>query len=214
MKLIDGIKNSGSPYQIPDCSRNELPEFFKEMGYRVGAEIGVYKGQFTERFCREELKIHAIDNWAIYKTTGIPIKGQQSQERQDVLYEMTKKRLAPYDCNVIRKDSMDAAQDFPNESLDFVYIDGDHSFPGIANDIYEWFFRVRSGGIISGDDYMYTGNHRYTNKFFTTHCGVPSVVNAFVELHRIGNFYTFGRSLPLEEEENRDLWLSWMFIKP
>ncbi len=46
---------------VPDCSRNELPQFLKTMGCKTGAEIGVYRGEFTERFCKAGLKIFGID---------------------------------------------------------------------------------------------------------------------------------------------------------
>lgn len=52
MKLIDGIKLRGNPAEILDCSRDDLPQFFVEMGYKAGAEIGVYKGQFSKKFCQ------------------------------------------------------------------------------------------------------------------------------------------------------------------
>lgn len=38
MKLIDSIKHNGSPYYIRNCSRDELPEFFKELDFTKGAE--------------------------------------------------------------------------------------------------------------------------------------------------------------------------------
>ncbi len=49
---------------------------------------------------------------------------------------------------------MDALEDFEDNSLDFVYIDGDHNFKHISEDIYEWTKKVRSGGIVSGHDYL------------------------------------------------------------
>jgi hypothetical protein len=48
---------------------------------------------------------------------------------------------------------MDAVKDFKDESLDFAFIDGNHSFEYVINDIAEWSKKVRVGGIISGHDY-------------------------------------------------------------
>ncbi len=90
---------------------------------------------------------------------------------------------------------MDAVNDFTYGVLDFVYIDGDHRFKSVADDIYEWYLRVRSGGIISGDDYNLT-------RPGSTHliCQVSPVVDAFVKTFEIDNFYVFDGS--------------WMFFKP
>ena len=52
MKIIDGIKLKGRPAEIPGCSRGDLPQFFVDMEYKIGAEIGVYKGAFVEKFCK------------------------------------------------------------------------------------------------------------------------------------------------------------------
>ena len=56
MDLIEGIKHKGRPFEIPDCSRDNLPKFFKQMGYKAGAEIGVYMGAFSEKFCKAGLR--------------------------------------------------------------------------------------------------------------------------------------------------------------
>lgn len=212
MKLKDAIKQKGHPFNIPDCSRNELPLFFKELEFKTGAEIGVYKGQFTEKFCEQGIKMYAIDNWAVYQYEG---KTYHTQERQDILFEKTKKRLSRYkDCVVIRKNSVDAAIDFERGSLDFVYLDSDHAFRGIADDIFEWYGRVRSGGIVSGHDYAYTGTNSKDANAYRTFCHVGPVVDAFIKAFNIENYYVFGRTRPLQEEAKNDIYLSWMFFKP
>ena len=127
--------------------RSDLSKFFKERGYKVGAEIGVYKGEFTELFCQEGLNIFAIDPWTVYYL-------EPKQKRHDALYEHTKLRLAKYsNCTIIRKSSMEALSDFEDGSLDFVYIDGDHSYKTCMEDITEWSKKVKKGGVVSGHDY-------------------------------------------------------------
>uniref|UniRef100_A0A6M3IQB5 Putative methyltransferase n=1 Tax=viral metagenome TaxID=1070528 RepID=A0A6M3IQB5_9ZZZZ len=206
MTIKNSFKNyKGRPFEIKDCSRDELPEFFKQMGYEVGAEIGAYKGAFTEKFCKEGFRMFAIDPWVSYDGAG---RTQQRQERQDFLYEHTKRTLAPYDCTIIRKTSMDALSDFKDGSLDFVYIDGDHEFSHIAADLVEWSKKVKPGGIVSGHDYFCTdpGARNLV-------CHIKPVVDAYTKVFGIHNFYTFGRSKPLNEEAKDDRYLSFFWIK-
>jgi hypothetical protein len=113
MKIIDGIKHKEGRYLIHGSSREELPEFFLQMGYKVGAEIGVYKGRFLEHFCKAGLKMYGIDPWKIYEDYDNP----RGQKRLDFQYEHTKRLVEPYDCTIIRKTSMDAAKDFEDESI-------------------------------------------------------------------------------------------------
>ena len=206
-KLINVIQQlNENPIEIPDCPRGDLAEFFKEKGFSVGAEIGVYKGEFIEKFCKVGLKMYAIDPWHSYDGAG---RTQKRQERQNFLYEHTQRVLAPYkDCTIIRKTSMDAIKDFKDESLDFIYIDGNHSFRYIAEDIAEWSKKVRKGGVVSGHDYFCT-RPESTNLI----CQVGPVIDAYVKAFNIQNLYTFGRLSPDKVRSKDDRYLSWMFIR-
>lgn len=161
-------------------SRNELPKFFKDQGYKVGVEIGVQVGEFTEELCKEGLTIYGVDPWIGFSGQG---RSQKIQEVQDGYYETAKKRLDQYEnCIIIRKTSMDALEDFADESLDFVYIDGDHNFRHTAEDIFEWAKKVRVGGVVSGHDYF---NTRPDARNIV--CQVRAVVDAYVKLFEIKN---------------------------
>lgn len=206
MKLIDGLKLKGRPAEIPDCSRDDLPEFFKEMGFKVGAEIGVKKGEFSEKFAQAGLKIYAIDPWLSYRDYD---EDPSNQKRLDFQYEHTKRVLAPYpESKIIRKTSMEAVSDFDDGSLDFVYIDGNHQFRYLADDLVEWSQKVKKGGVICGHDYIYTNP---TTKAGTVH--VIYVVNAYTQAYKIRNWYLLGRG-ERRGDEIRDRFRSWMWIKP
>ena len=204
MKLIDGLKLQGRPAEIPDCSRDDLPQFFVEMGFKVGAEIGVYKGEFSEKLCQAGLKLYAIDPWQIYKDYGNP----RGQDRLDFQYEHTQRVLAPYpNCTIVRKTSMEAIPDFEDESLDFVYIDANHDFRQVAEDLSEWTKKVKKGGIVSGHDYFYVKTSTGTENWH-----VAFVLKAYVGAYGIPNWYLLGQKNAAEGEK-RDKWRSWMFIK-
>lgn len=202
MKIMDGLKLQGKPVMIPGCARIELPEFFKEMGYKTGAEIGVYKGGFTERFCKAGLKMYAVDPWVSYY-------GDRDQSRQELIYKEAQERLSPYDCTVMRSKSMVAVRHFRPEQLDFVYIDSDHRFIQAAEDIVEWSKRVRKGGIVAGHDYF--TSLPWARKF---RCQVGVVVDAYTKAFGIDNWYILG-DLDSEYEPEVGAWFpSWMWIKP
>jgi hypothetical protein len=67
MRIIDGIKHTGTPFEIPDVGRRQLPGFFKQMGYKVGVEIGVQRGSFSRRLLRVGLEVYAVDPWLSYR---------------------------------------------------------------------------------------------------------------------------------------------------
>ena len=119
--------NQRSPIEIPNFSRyNNLPELFNELGYKVGAEIGVRRGPFSEKLCQSipNLSLLCVDPWRVYETSPrLP-----SQARQDANYEITKEKLKSYNAKLIKNLSMEAVIDVEPESLDFVYIDGHHGY--------------------------------------------------------------------------------------
>jgi len=122
-------------------NRIELAEYFNELGFKYGAEIGVLEGRYSEILCQKipGLKLLCIDDWKLRIT-------HPKMKRAKAL-------LAPYDATCIRKTSMDAVKDVQDESLDFVFIDAGHHPDLVREDIREWTKKVRKGGIVSGHDY-------------------------------------------------------------
>lgn len=205
MDLLEAIKESGGPYEIPDCSRDDLPEFFVKMGFKKGAEIGVYKGEFSEKLAKAGLELLAIDPWKIYEGFENP----RGQQRLDFQFEHTQRVLLPYpNAKIIRKTSMEAVKDFADGSLDFVYIDANHEFRYIAEDLAEWSKKVKKGGIVAGHDYFFTKTGTGVD-----HWHVAYVLKAYVGAFGIKNWYILGRKETIKGEK-RDKWRSWMFIKP
>ena len=199
VRLSDGIKMEGRPAVIKDCHRDTLPEFLASMGYKVGAEIGVYKGAYTCKFLEAGLEMFAVDPWIAFTGQG---RSQHKQEVQDEIFGIAMEALNPYvktgQCHVIRETSVEAVKNFKPGSLDFVYIDGCHEFPHVAHDLYEWSKVVRPGGVMSGHDYFNTSPIAQN-----VLCHVRAAVDAYTELYDIKNWWIFGNPK----------YYSWMWIK-
>lgn len=196
MKIIDGLSRKGRPAYISECIRADLPQFFLDMGYQVGAEVGVYKAGFTERFCKAGLKMYAVDGWCAYDEYNEV--GRNVQKRQDFLYGHACRVLAPYadSATIIRKPSMEAVRDFADDSLDFVYIDANHTLKFFIEDVYEWEKKVRKGGVIAGHDYAETNIIK-----------VKIGVQAYTRAYGIQNWYVLG------QEVRGEKYSSWFWIK-
>jgi hypothetical protein len=92
--------------------------------------------------------------------------------------EEAKQRLAPYNVTFVRANSMDAVRDVPDESLDFVFIDANHTFDYVMQDIIEWSKKVRPGGMVSGHDYFRCRNF-----------GVVPAVDVYTREHLIHQWF-------------------------
>jgi hypothetical protein len=127
----------------------------------IGAEIGVFMGITAGRVLRERKNvIHIlVDPWGGDKDESYLNSGSQDAEKDQDYFEEVYLRamlaIAPYRDRTIvhRKKSVDAARDYKNKVLDYVFIDGDHSYEGASRDIAAWLPKVKPGGWIGGHDY-------------------------------------------------------------
>lgn len=134
-------------------NREELAKYFGSLGFRVGAEIGVFDGHYSEVLCKNipNLKFYAIDPWQVYNG----YRDHKIHKNMEKAYNLAQERLSKFNCKMIREFSMEAVKDFKDNSLDFVYIDGNHEFKYVWEDIVEWTKKVRVGGIVAGHDYYH-----------------------------------------------------------
>jgi len=130
-------------------SREGLHTIFAEQGFKIGAEIGVDRALNAIDMLEHipDLFLYLIDPWK-----GRAAIRAYSRSRR---YVNAMKRLIPYEnrFSVIRETSLKASLEIPDKSLDFVYIDGDHSYDMAMLDTIIWISKIRAGGIISGHDY-------------------------------------------------------------
>jgi hypothetical protein len=194
------FKKMRVPIEIPNVGRDDMAKMFGEFGFTKGAEIGVEQGVFSEVLCKSipNLKLWSIDSWKAYRG----YRDHVSQEKLDGFYEITKERLKSYNVELVRKFSMDAVKDFKDGSLDFVYIDGNHSFIHVAQDLDAWSKKVRDGGIIAGHDFV---------KFKGSILHVVQVVWAFTESYEIRPWFILG-SKDKKEGQVRDHSRSYMWV--
>ena len=163
--------------------RRDLARLFAEMGFRVGAEIGVWEGAYSIELCQANPALHLIcvDPWVSYDT-WVDRKNRPKHDMNRI-YERARNVLQPYHCDIRRGFSADVVQTIPDGSLDFVYIDGNHNYHAIAEDLRVWVPKVRSGGIVSGHDYR-----RYEKQ---PEIEVERAVNEYVAAHGIRPLVAF-----------------------
>lgn len=130
--------------------------FLRDMGATTAAEIGVYRGRFAERLLRECPEISAyflIDPWRHLDDWNKP--ANKSQVTFDRFLKETMERTEPYAEKrvILRGTTAEVSTDIADDSLDFAYIDGDHTLRGITIDLVRIFPKVRKGGWIGGDDF-------------------------------------------------------------
>ena len=116
-----------------------------------------------------------------------------------LMRQKAQKRMGVYPHYIIIDDwSVSAAKQFTDRSLDFVYIDADHSYESCLADINAWHPKIRVGGILSGHDYHNTITHSRVQ------CHVKKAILEYTRNHQIEPLLIWGRGL--------DNLTSWSFV--
>lgn len=137
------LEDCANEMRVPDAGLHKhnytpaLIYFISLIKPKSMIEIGCYKGVSTEIFCILCDKVTVVDPF-LYP------------EQEDFLT-----RMEPYKdkLTVIKGYSPDALKDIPDDSFDMCYIDGNHNFQAVLDDIKECRRVVKLGGILAGHDY-------------------------------------------------------------
>lgn len=184
----------------------DLAKLFAELGFSWGVEIGTDEGIYAEFLAKTIPNLHldCIDPWKAeaYEPGQQPESGE-NQEFFNKRFEATTERLSKYpDVSIHRVTSMQALKMFPDNSLDFVYIDGNHDFLNVIQDFQGWLKKVKPGGIISGHDYV-----RYPFKKYNH---VKNAVQAYARSYHLLPIFAV---LHTREGLKRDRYRSWFYVK-
>ena len=119
-----------------------------------GAEIGVRAGQNALSMLQSMNieHLYLVDHWKEHKEASGNII---SQEQQDSFYNATIVSITPYQSlvTILNKSSEDASKEVEDGSLDFVYIDGGHSYDAVKKDMKTWLPKLKKGGYLCGHDF-------------------------------------------------------------
>jgi len=137
------------------------PDFYdfisKIEGYRVFVEVGCWKGNsvsyLADKLRHKECMVFAVDLWE--DTTQYKDSPELMEDVKIIskLYgEQLNKTNTRHLISDIAMDSSQAANEFQDASVDFVFLDANHDHDWVKRDILAWLPKVRKGGIIAGHD--------------------------------------------------------------
>lgn len=140
-------------------SRFHFADLINEKKYRSAVEVGVFKGKFATHLLEScpELSLILVDAW---DGTGV----SKPYDPEAVFSKITaiKKQYGGHRVTIVRERSPGAVlhSEVKDKHFDFIYIDADHSFDAVVNDVRAWWPKVRTGGVLAGHDYNNRGSKR------------------------------------------------------
>lgn len=149
--------------------RKDFPSILAGWGCETGVEVGVAFGTNAEYLVNHlHGTIYLVDSYKHFPAEIYP-EGVRTNPEQDTLsqryIEIVEKFKKFPNAKVIRKESVEALSDIENESLDFVYIDCNHTLPFVWQDVRGWWPKLKIGGIMSGHDINGSGVFKAVTTF-------------------------------------------------
>ncbi len=188
-KQIPGWFHSQELYKqaVNHC---ESKGVFVEVGSFLGSS-SVFLGSLI-RESNKDIKLFCVDTWKScfskntkafdyftadsdeerYKliATYHKLISEFGEGRPDLIFKHHIKEAGLEDIiTPLKMSSVQASKRFKNETLSFVYIDANHSYSHVIDDIQAWMPKVSSSGILGGDDYNWKGVRAAVNELIPNH---------------------------------------------
>lgn len=127
-------------------------------------EVGSWKGMSAAFMAVEiinsgkNIKFDCVDIWADEPYLQDNNQDLFGMDLMNKFLENTKP--VAHIINAIRNDSVEASKLYEDASIDFIFIDGDHSYEGVKRDINAWLPKMKPNSILSGHDYAWAAEIR------------------------------------------------------
>jgi predicted O-methyltransferase YrrM len=119
----------------------------------VFIECGAWLGKSSSYLCdknSKNLQIYIVDTWA---GAANELNSTQALVKQTDIYNIFLNNMGKRNFIAIKEDGVKASKTFADKSCDVVFIDMEHTYNAVKNDINAWLPKVKTGGYIAGHDY-------------------------------------------------------------
>ena len=137
-------------------TRDEFPQLLNNLGLKNrGVELGTFKGEFSKKILDLWTgTLFMVDVWRPLDPKEYDDQSNHSLHSDAFSDSMKNTSEHSERAHMLRCRGNIAADLFQNGTLDFVYIDANHTYESVCEDIEIWYPKIRSGGILAGHDYL------------------------------------------------------------
>lgn len=153
------MNSSGPQMDLTGWFLDEEKPVYRELVEKVRngivVEIGLWKGlsisSILDTCVEQNNQLFGVDNWSPPESDLYLAEARKNDVR--AVFEQNMQLLNHADTvKILEMDSVRAADNFKNGTLDLVFIDGDNTYEGVISDINAWWPKLKEGGILSGHD--------------------------------------------------------------
>jgi hypothetical protein len=192
MKLKDFYKNT---VYLNDTQQGGWSTYYygvfsnviNENNYKNIAEVGIGYGTHAKQILKNTNinKLYLIDPMCYYPNDGfatdiITKEAEIPGNNFNEMYDLINNELSEWKDKYIwfRKPSLEIKDnEIEDESLDCIFVDGDHSYNAVINDLKFWWKKLKKGGQLLGDDYWMGDVSRAVTEFSKEYNLIPTFRN-------------------------------------
>tara|TARA_R110002153_G_scaffold161310_3_gene313728 strand:- start:1515 stop:2153 length:639 start_codon:yes stop_codon:yes gene_type:complete len=133
-----------------------IPEILNKIGAKEAVEVGVFKAQFSKHLLKNwDGTLWLVDPWRAFEE-GEGYVDASNHKKHQTAYLEAMQNIEGYESRafMLRGLSSDMASRFEDNSLDLVYLDGNHAYEWVKEDIELWWPKIKKGGVLTGHDYL------------------------------------------------------------
>jgi hypothetical protein len=121
----------------------------------VCVEVGVWKGDLSRQIAQLPIsKLYLVDPWKTINDVEGRLHNREQKELDDIYNIVRRRFFFNKKIQILRKFSTEAMLDIQDNSVDWIYVDGNHSYEYVKEDLAGWWPKLKSGGFLCGDDYV------------------------------------------------------------
>lgn len=174
------LKKHKHIYEQPQFGENwfTYPTLYKDMvqkypGKSIFVEVGAWKGKSAAYMAVEIANSNKQINFYVVDTWEGSIEHKENPELSK-LYDIFLDNMKPVEQYYfpMRMTSLEAAKQFDDNSVDFIFIDASHEYQDVVDDLKAWYPKLKTGGILAGHDYYpdqptWGGVYKAVNEVFS-----------------------------------------------
>ena len=147
-----------------------IKDLLNESTGNIFVDLGCFIGGFTAPMARKAKErggiVHSID---LFKDTHEPLDFWREHKLFPAkkIFEYNMREEGVWDAiKLYQGISWELAPQFDNESVDFIWLDADHHYESVIQELINWFPKLKKGGIIGGHDYADIGVDKAVKEYF------------------------------------------------
>ena len=167
-----GVNISDPRVQNQQMRWHVLHNLIEDNGYTKIAEVGCQEGRtgwfLLENSSSSALDLTCVDPYLVYDGYGY-VEPFDMSEAETQARTYLSKFIEEGRCHFVKKFSVDAVDEYEDDYFDLVFIDANHTYEFVKEDIDAWYPKVGKGGILAGHDWCegFPGVQQAVEEYFT-----------------------------------------------